>query len=134
MNKRDLKGSPLRDAFKHWHKQSLPRAFYGCDVDYLIIEKAPPGIVAVLDFKHPLDTISFTEVIAYNTWLKVGIPVYIVESSDLVKWTIKRYVGGDEKPQPPEACVQVVRVCESGDAYRTWEGELRQAWRAKCAT
>lgn len=131
MNKRDLKGSPLRDAFKLWHKQQLPRSFYGCDVDYLVIEKSPPGIVAALDFKHPLDTISFTEVIAYNAWLRVGIPVYIVESEDLVKWTIKQYLGGNERPDPPEVWLQVVCCCWNKDAYQTWENGLRSQWRGK---
>ena len=125
-SKRKLKGSPARDAFKHWHK-GLPSWMYALDLDFVLVDKKPPPphIVAVLDYKRPSEGITFTECIAFNTFLELGYPVFIVESKPHLveiicphckgvlskepyfdnssRFTIHRYLSGNWRPEPPEA-------------------------------
>ena len=77
-DKQALQGSPLRDKFKRAHKQ-LSGRFYATDLDFILVEKEPPGIVACFDYKHPMDRITFAEVLAYNA---LNCPVYIIQASD----------------------------------------------------
>ena len=51
--KSELKGSPSRDAFNLWHKTPpMPKSFYASDLDFVLVEKAPPRIVAIIDYKR----------------------------------------------------------------------------------
>jgi hypothetical protein len=71
-NKLNCKGSPSRDAFKWWHKH-LIETFYACDLDFVLVEKDFPGIVAILDYKQPGDTVTFSEALAYNRLVELGL-------------------------------------------------------------
>lgn len=129
-NTKQLKGSPSRDAFKLWHKQQGPKTAYGLDLDFLLVEKSPPGIVAGIDFKLGRDAVSFAEVIAYNKFVALGLPLYIVESTIEFKlFTIKRYISGDWKPNPPIVRMQIVFVDGSAVDYWKWEQGLRENYR-----
>jgi len=126
--KRELKGSESRDAFKHWHKTGH-RSFYGCDMDFVLVEKCPPGIAAVVDYKKPGDRITFSEVIAYNALLDAGTPVYIIESVNLQRFTVYEYMGGDPKPEPPLAELRTVLLNGTEADYWQWENALRMRYR-----
>lgn len=131
MDKRDLKGSPSRDAFKHWHKTG-PKDAQGMDMDFAFTEKVPPGVVALTDYKRDIerDRITFAEVIAYNFFLSLGIPVYIIESECLERFNVYRYLGGDWRPYPDPTWKKecVLRNGTATDYWR-WEMALRAAWR-----
>ena len=52
-DKRELKGSLSRDNFNLWHKTPpMPKSFYASDLDFVLVEKAPPRIVAIIDYKR----------------------------------------------------------------------------------
>lgn len=126
---RALKGSPVRDAFKHWHK-TLDRALWACDVDFLLLEKDPPGIVAALDFKliGSQDRVTFTEVLAYNHFLRVGIPVFIVWSCPpFEKFSVQEYLGGDHRPDPPDVELGYMLLDATAREFELWEEWLRRA-------
>lgn len=126
---KQLKGSPLRDEFKLWHKQTGDKSMWALDIDLALIAKFPrPHIVAILDCKGPRDKLGFSEVLAYNLWLSVGIPVYIVETDlSLKQFTIWRYHEGDYKPNPPQYRTDDI-VLDKGtvEQFWTWERTLRQ--------
>lgn len=129
--KRGLSGSPARDGFKKLHKEICDASFYGCDLDFLCVAKTPPGIVAALDYKEPRDTISFSEVIAYNDLLARDIQVFIVQSSHKAgfdKFTIMKYLGGDFRPNPPLCKLEAVLENVPPHRYREWEARLRSDW------
>lgn len=130
MDKRDLKGSPSRDEFKHWHKQGARNA-YALDMDLMFVEKSPPGIVAATDYKLNLhrDPITFSEVIAYNDYVERGIPVYIIVSECLETFDIYRYMSGDWRPFPPVYTLQPVLKGASQAEYWRWELAIREEWR-----
>lgn len=136
MDKRDLIGSPARDAFKHWHKTYGPKNAYGCDVDFLFVEKFPPGIAAGIDYKQPGDTIGFSEIIAYNAFLDAGIPMFIVESHwvkdgdrNFEQFSIFQYVGGDFRPNPPIPYFKTIKTKCSATDYWDWEMGVRRQYR-----
>jgi len=129
--KKEMKGSPARDAWKHWHK-SLSGSLYGTDIDFAFVGKYPPGIVAIVDYKQPWDRISFSEVLAYNDFLRWGKPVYIVEGRYMPdawppfeKFTIRQYLGGDYKPDPPTVRLRVVLENITLKQYEQWEKQIR---------
>ena len=130
INKQMLCGSPSRDAFKFNHKR-LDRKFYALDVDFLLVEKEPfPGIDAALDFKTEKDSPTFSEVIAYNDFMKRGIDVYIVsgcpETYDL---KIYKWLGGHHG-KPVWRCSLVEETKDSGE-FQTWERSIRDQYKAK---
>lgn len=122
-----LIGSPARDKFKHWHK-TLDNRFYALDADLFLVNKNPEGIIALLDYKRPSDTLTFTEVLAYNHLLRVGIQIWLIESIDCTRFTIAQYVGGDWHPRPPTFKLNTVLRNGTGKDYAEWEQELRQQW------
>jgi hypothetical protein len=133
MNERmtGLKGSPMRDLFKQMHKLRLPSIMFGCDLDFVIIEKNPDCIVAFIDLKTVGEGVTFAEVIAYNKLLAQA-PLYLLyaageEEIERGKFLIHRYLGGNRGPNPPT--IKSVFCAEIGDwnEYRLWEMELRQA-------
>jgi len=136
MDKRHLKGSERRDDFKWGHKQQpFPSSFYACDIDFCLITHNPPGIVALLDVKFPSESVTFAEVIAYNNWIAVNIPVYIIEARDSINgpFTVRPYLGGDWHHKPP--IVQYGRpiVCNTRQDLADWEGSIRAAYRTEKA-
>jgi hypothetical protein len=131
---RELKGSPLRDLFKHQHKRKLRSTMFGCDLDFVIAEKNPDCIVAFVDLKRFDEDVTFTEVIVYNQLIKVA-PLYLVcadshEAVEMGMFSIARYLGGNRGPQPPvvklEHCTQV----SDWQEYSSWEQGLRDATKA----
>lgn len=134
--KRELKGSPARDAFKQFHKTIL-RPFYAVDLDLVFVEKTPiPGVVAVLDYKQPNDRVSFSEVLLYNKLLEVGIPVFVVISAwcknqdpPFNNFAIFRYCSGDHRPEPPLVDLETIHHSLTFEEFVEWEGSLRTAYK-----
>ena len=127
--KQNLKGSDTRDAFKHWHK-TLDKSFYSCDIDFVFVVKKPHAhIVAVIDFKTGIDSITFTEVIVYNEIKEMGIPIYIVSANPslppYVCMTIKQYMDGDWRPNPPHVNLKIILENITVEKYAIWEKDLR---------
>ena len=123
-----LKGAPRRDAFKAAHKAELGPGFFASDLDLVLVQKEPAGVVAFLDCKQPGEPISFTEVIAYNALLVVA-PIYVVEVRDAAArgpFTVYRYRGGDWHPRPPAVQLERVLVCPDWRGLKAWEEELRK--------
>jgi hypothetical protein len=129
--KRTAKGSERRDAFKLKHKECGGN-LYATDADLCLVEKRPPGTVAYLDYKAPSDSITFAEVIQYNEWMKQA-PVYIVEGEnpEVGPFVIKRYLGGDWGPHPPDVSLEDETKCPDWDAFWQWERELRVEYRKR---
>lgn len=139
--KRQLKGSESRDNFKGWHK-GLSKQFYASDLDLVLVEKSPPGIVAAIDFKTNGDTVSFAECILYNSLVAAGIPVFIVRATEMAPlngcnevtfadFTIERYLGGDWRPNPPRVELELVASGLSAGEFETWELELRKEYKER---
>lgn len=87
MNTKDLKGSPYRDAIKHWHK-TLPNDLYACDIDLVLVSFGNSTIKAILDVKSPNDNqLSNTHKQLYNWFVVQEIPVFLitVESFERIK-------------------------------------------------
>ncbi|MBE3576897.1 MAG: hypothetical protein IMX00_04325 [Limnochordales bacterium] len=125
---RRLKGSTSRDEFKFWHKQ-LATDLYAMDVDLALVSKVVPGIVAILDYKQPYDRVTFAEVLGYNHFLNVGIPVYLLRghAPEFSELTVEEYMGGDWKPDPPRCETRVVLEKASPEEFLEWERKLRAA-------
>lgn len=139
----NLTGSESRDRFKQLHKQKLHNQFYALDIDFALVEKhldatecgeALPLIVAILDFKLPNDTPTFSEVLAYNQFLEDNIPVYIVESASTEfvektpseqRLTVYEYEGGDWRPDPPNWDGRVVLEEGTWSEFESWQDTLR---------
>lgn len=130
-DKRNLQGSDRRDIFKRVHK-TLSRRFYACDLDFVWAEKSPPGIVAFVDYKHPSDGVTFSEVLVYNTLLKIA-PVYIIESPnpELGPFKVLSYLGGDWRPEPPMVHTELARTCPTWAALEQFEQEIRDRYRSR---
>lgn len=128
----NLKGSPARDAFKRRHKDIGP-AYYGIDVDFILIVKHPPGIAAFVDFKKPGDRCTFAEVIGYNELQRIA-PVFFAVSpnADYGPFTIWQYTRGDWRPDPPRVYVcRTPVVCRDWEEWRTWENNIRESYRKR---
>lgn len=129
-NKLHLKGSPSRDEFKYWHKRAGPPRAYATDLDFVLIEKFPYRIAAVIDYKTLGDKISFAEVVAYNEFLKAGWPVYIIQGPaepPFNNLSVYEYEGGDPVPNPPIYNLRTVAENMSETEYWTWEMWLRES-------
>lgn len=127
-DKENLKGSPSRDLFKQLHKRMMPRSFYACDLDFVLIAKYPNRIVAFLDYKNKSDSVSFSEVVAYNELIKQA-PLFIIicKKDDIEKgpFHVFQYLGGDPKPEPPEVNMNLILNCFSWTELAIWEKEIR---------
>lgn len=131
-------GSPTRDRFKLLHKRKLPRDCYALNSDLELVDKYPvPGIVARLDFKCLNDSISFTEGIAYNHYVSMGIPVYLVEAQhqsweftdmdpDVQRFCVYQYIEANWKPDPPIVTKVLVAADLSWADLSNWEKRLRR--------
>jgi hypothetical protein len=135
-NKRYLEGSAAKDAFLYWHKQRLPKNFYGIDADLCLIRRAPFDLIAVTDFKAKgkRDGIGFSHIVLYNWFLARGIPVYIIyalwnerrgNNADFTDIDIDMYLWGDPKPDnTPHEKRRIITGGSQGD-YIKWEADLR---------
>lgn len=141
--KRDLIGSESRDKFKHFHKKKLHNQFYALDIDFALVEKhlgatesgePLPFIVAILDFKLPNDSPTFSEVLAYNQFIKTNIPVYIVEADSEEfaekkpseqRLSVYEYKGGDWRPDPPHWDGEIVIEQATWREFGSWQDSLR---------
>lgn len=126
-SKRDLQGSPSRDVFKRCHKQKLDGKCYATDADLVLVGKNPPGIIAYLDFKLPADQVTFSEILAYNEWMK-SHPVYIIQSPDPERgpFDVFRYLGGNWRPNPPVCELEQIEWLLDWNGLQRFEDELRK--------
>lgn len=124
-------GSPSRDRFKRKHKEG-PGWCYACDVDFALVSKSPPGIVAFLDYQVGEEAISFSEVLAYNELLSIA-PVFIVRGDADANgpFSVMEYEGGDYRPEPPRA--KLTRIASQLDwqGLLAWEQLIRNGYAAQ---
>ena len=129
-DKRQLIGSPSRDQFKRAHKE-LASGLYACDLDFVLVSKYPPGIVAFLDYKRDeYDFVQFTEAIAYNDLMDIA-PGYIVmgRDPDNGPFSIYRYLlPGQWRPNPPIVHLSTRLLCPTWEDYEEWEWSLRREY------
>lgn len=127
-NKLHLRGSPRRDLFKQMHK-TLDHAFYATDIDFALVSKSPPGIVAFIDYKSPYDMVQFSEVLAYNVLSKIA-PVYIIEAANpqTGPFAISLFSTGDYRPHPPKVKLTLIAECRNWEELEAWERKLRQLY------
>lgn len=130
---KNAKGSPSRDEFKYRHKMELGAHYYAADVDFCLVDKGPyPDIVAVLDYKRYGDDVTFAEVIAYNGFIKRGIPVFVVTGCEKQgKFTIQQYVGGHHVK--PDYRMEFVLQTQDWAEFGKWEDDLRDTKAAQYA-
>jgi len=125
------RGSPSRDAFKQRHK-ACPGWFYACDIDFALVSKSPPGIVAFLDYQVGEEAVSFAEVLAYNELLSLA-PVFLVRGDGDAEgpFDVMEYEGGDWRPEPPHVTLQTILVQADWVMLSQWEQTLRNTYQAE---
>ena len=122
---RMLKGSKSRDEFKRKQKD-LDKSFYCCDMDLLFINKNPPAILAVIDYKQVSDLITFSEVIAYNHLRDMDLTVLIVQGDfETGEFVISEYIAGDWRPRPPVTQINCIAETFNWDEYEGWQRAFR---------
>ncbi|MFH1605531.1 MAG: hypothetical protein ABIH03_16675 [Pseudomonadota bacterium] len=133
-DKRFLKGSDRRDTFKQMHKIRLGGGHWGSDLDFMIVDKYPPGIVAFFDYKEPGRGITFAEIVAYNALLSLA-PLFIIEGPDPENgpFVIKRYKPSDWRPNRPVANLEFVEQCPSWVELGNFEDRLKREYRKRSA-
>lgn len=78
MTTKHLKGSPYRDAVKHWHK-TLPDDLYTCDIDLALLGFGDSPVKAILDVKSRDDhRISTVHEKLYDWFIAQDIPVFLI--------------------------------------------------------
>jgi len=112
----NLKGSPKRDTFKHAHKTAgkmKSAGFIASDLDLILIDK---DIIAILDYKSSVDSVTETEKILYDVLGKLW-PIYIVtgDSPDCGPFVITKYSDKE-----------YVRKVANWDEFFEWELDLRR--------
>lgn len=120
-----LKGSPSRDTFKQKHKQ-LSNKFYACDIDFVLVQKTPiPDIVAAVDYKSFGDSVTFSEVVAYNALIYRGIDVFLVYGDREANgpFDVYRYIGGHH--HAPIARTVLVESKLTWQSLAEWEDSIR---------
>jgi len=129
--KRALKGSEKRDTFKQSHK-SLHPSFYACDIDFCLVSKYPPGIVALFDYKDFNDSVTFSEALAYNKFMEIA-PVYVIQASnpETGPFILRRYCGANWKPEPPDVKYGPPLRLADWPAVGLWQRELRIEYRKR---
>lgn len=125
-----LTGAPRLDAFKAQHKARLGPGYWASDLDLVLVEKAPPGIVAVLEVKQPDEPASMAQVILLNALLALA-PVFLLYVGDPGRgpFRVVPYLGGDWRPRPPVLDTGPPGFLADWHALRTWETALRRAYR-----
>ncbi len=132
--KQELEGSKSRDRFKRRRKQG-PSNFYASDLDLVLVEKQPPGIVAMFDYKQPWDIVTFAESIAYNSLTRIA-PIYIIEGSNPEEgpFHVFRFLHADWHPEPPDVQKEYIGKFETRNQLEEFEKELRQAYKTNKAS
>jgi len=138
--KRNLTGSDARDTFKQLHKERLPDNCYSLDIDFAFVEKNQQGssdqplIAGICDFKKPDDHPTFTEVLAYNQFLKNDIPVFIVQTLNPDfeelddyehRFNVYKYIDGDWRQFPPTYDTELLCEDIGWKGFASWESDLR---------
>jgi hypothetical protein len=130
-----LIGSASRDMFKWYHKNHLSKYFWCFDADLVMVEKNPPGIVAVMDFKETWDAVTFSEALGYNAFIERGIPVFLIwsnvldETNPFTLFSVTEYLGGDWRPNPPKIETRSVLDRVSRHEFEQWETEIRNVYK-----
>lgn len=129
---RDLKGSPLRDRFKHLRKQRMSRRFFASDLDLCLIEFDPPRVVALLDFKSGSDNITDAEAVLYLTALRQWkVPVFIIRCDNLGSepkehcFDVMELTDGQVLPTHSDLKFRMVLKNASWKELDEWERDLR---------
>jgi len=127
-------GSAARDLFRALHKTELSAHMFGCDLDFVWIEKNPWMVTAGVDIKLIGDTVTVIEVAFYNEWTQRIAPLYLLyaESSDAIRegrFKICRYLTGDPGPNPPTFAEKY--ICDTGNwaELGEWQSKLREFWK-----
>lgn len=130
-DKRNLQGSERRDVFKRLHKH-MSSAFWASDLDFGLVSKTPPGVVAFQDVKAPWELVTFAEVILYNQ-LSVIAPVYIVEVANpqTGPFRISLFSTGDHRPNPPRVELTLMTECRNWKELEAWEAQLRRNYQLR---
>lgn len=84
---KQLKGSPYRDAVKHWHK-TLPNDLYACDIDLALIgfSSLDEPVEMILDVKSPKNhDLSNTHKQLYDWFISNDIPVWLITLESYTK-------------------------------------------------
>lgn len=112
------KGSPTRDSFKQAHK-TIDKKFYASDCDLCFISFEPEGVVAYIDYKKIGDSVTKTEVILYNEWIKTK-PVFIIEGANPEQgpFKVSKYKTGN--------VLEFIRVLNNWKEFEKWEASLRK--------
>ena len=133
-NKRQLYGSPTLDCFKHRHK-TIDLPLYASDIDLLLIDFDPhPQILACLDYKTKWDSITKTECIVYDNFIRMNIPVFIVQGDSVTgKFEIKQMHSADLHNDKANARLTTVARTNCYEQYGKWELSLREQLRARNA-
>lgn len=130
-----LRGSWRADDFKFGHKGMKGKVqhpgavgLWAADIDLVLVSKAPPYVVAVLDVKGFDEPVSFTEVILYGALMRIA-PVYLVWTEHPLAgpFVIEQYLGGDWRPSPPVTRTRPEASCDDWEAFWEWEARLRAA-------
>lgn len=130
-----LAGGPRPDAFKAQHKLKLGTGYWASDLDLVLVEKAPPGVVAVLEVKQPDEPASMAQVILLNALLALA-PVFLLYVGDPGRgpFRVVPYLGGDWRPRPPVLDTGPPVFLIDWHSFRTWEAGLRRAYRTRGGT
>ena len=133
--KHDLIGSPLRDKFKHAHKNRLGRRHFAADLDLCLIEFGnDPFVVALIDYKSYSDNITDAEAVLYleamRTWC---VPVFIMRSDDMETFDIFRLVDGEVHRTHSDLNFKPVLGNVGWDGIEAWETALRASRRRERA-
>lgn len=125
--KNDLIGSPLRDKFKHMHKNRLGRKHFAADLDLCLIEfGSDPFVVALIDYKSHSDNITDTEAVLYLEAIRSWrVPVFIMRSDDMERFDIYKLVDGKVYPSHSDLSFVTVLLDVGWDEIDKWETDLR---------
>ena len=132
---RDLIGSPLRDKFKHMHKNRLRRRHFAADLDLCLIEfGSEPFVVALIDYKSSSDNITDAEAVLYLEAMRMWhIPVFIMRSDDMETFDIFRLVDGNVYRSHSDLDFRSVLSGVGWDGIEAWETALRDSRRREMA-
>ena len=97
----------------------------------MLIDKFPsPRILAIIDYKTKRDDITFTEVIAYNQFVAMNVPVYIVQGdAETGEFEIFRYIDGHHAK--PTFNLEKKTETKDWKSFEKWERALREYSRRK---
>jgi len=137
-NRTHLQGSQAADAMKRWHKTLSPK-FYGCDLDFVFVQRSPYKIIAIIDYKERNSDLSaanglhFSSAVAYFDLMRSGYRVFIVffdwkpncipEFENIDIWQLTSI---DPKPNPPKTTGKRVLANGTIKDLELWEKNIRE--------